>query len=133
MFKKGLLILIVLLVILSSQVSLAKSVSCDSLVIYTMPPEAGPGLAVQNAPNWRYAPTMTIGKYTGQFVHIGDHLDIYATQYNTSYGDIWYQIDGGWVQAFGGYTAPIVYIITSDVFCVQDLPHYVGDWSWAEG
>ena len=130
--KSLLLVLIVLLLVLllgESQPPLSRAASapCWGQVIYTMPPSAGPGLAVQSAPKWEDAQSM-------YFVHVGDRLPVTAIQFNKTYGDIWFQVPGGWVQSYGGYTTPDVYVVASwmEMSCFGGVPVFMGDWSWTD-
>jgi hypothetical protein len=130
--KKSLLIsIIVLLGFVLTQLSPASSqagtIPCWGQVVYTMPPEAGPGLAIMSAPKWENTQYMA-------WVHVGDRLPVTAIQFNQTYGDIWFQVPGGWVQSYGGYTTPDVYVVASwmEMSWFGGLPVYMGDWSWTD-
>lgn len=80
----------------------------------------GMGLPVYDAPHIQAV-------FTGTHLVYGQFVQVYSTQYNPTMGDIWYAIDGGWAQAYSGYTTGFSQIILADFPCAQSLPHYVGN------
>lgn len=80
----------------------------------------GLGLPVMAEPAWE-------SSFTGRNLQAGEQVAVYATHYRPGVGDIWFQLDGGWAQAYSGYTTGFSQLILTDYPCAQTLTHTVGD------
>lgn len=117
---KKLLVLALVIVILIMGAPLPSAtgqVSCTGVVVHT---PVGIGLPVMAGSDW-------FSLFTGRNLQESDLVTVMATHYRLSMGDIWFQIDGGWVQAYSGYTTGITQVILGDYPCAISLPHGVGD------
>ena len=119
---KRLVILSMLFVVLSlvgtaPLPSATGQVSCTGVIVHT---PVGIGLPVMAGPDW-------FSLFTGRNLQESDLVTVIATHYRLWIGDIWFQIDGGWVQAYSGYTTGITQVILGDYPCAVSLPHEVGD------
>lgn len=80
----------------------------------------GLGLPVMDGPAWEAG-------FTGRNLQAGEHVWVYETHYRPAVGDIWFELDSGWAQAYSGYTTGFSQIILGDYPCAQTLVHSVGD------
>lgn len=114
---KVFLFLLVLILLVSAVQPTHATVVCEGVVISA---PVGLGLPVMEQPAWDRGDT-------GRALLVGDHVWVASTHYRLAVGDIWYQLEDGWVQAYSGYTTGFSQVILGDFFCGQALVHTVGD------
>jgi len=96
----------------------AQTASCEGVIIRV--PVVSPGLSVMTQPTWASG-------FTGRSLLVDEHIGVYETHYRPAVGDIWFRVDGGWIQAYSGYTTGVSQVILADFPCAQQLPHTIGE------
>jgi hypothetical protein len=91
----------------------AQPASCAALVVRV--PAGGVGLPVKSAPTWFSVDAPGV-------LQVGQTVTVYATAQTGVYAEIWFQLAGGWAQAYSGPSTNVTQIVLIDPACGAALP-----------
>ena len=87
--------------------------SCAALVVRV--PAGGGGLPVKVAPTWFSVDAPGV-------LQVGQTVTVYATAQTGVYAEVWFQLAGGWAQAYSGPSTNVTQIVFIDPSCGALLP-----------
>jgi multidrug efflux pump subunit AcrA (membrane-fusion protein) len=115
LFSMALLITLLLAAfpVAASSLPAPSPLSCAALVLRV--PAGGVGLPVKSAPTWFSVDAPGV-------LQVGQTVTVYATEQTGVYAEVWFQLAGGWAQAYSGPSTNVTQLVLIDPSCGALLP-----------